>query len=222
MHSLYDDFASYLNREDKESCVRLVLSSLESHAIDTLTLYNEILAPAIYAEVCTENQPEICVWEEHVRTSIVRTIIECCYPHIVRERDKRYGSTSKGKAVVVCPPGELHDIGARMVADFFTLCGFTAIFVGANTPQEDILNAILHVRPEYVAISVTGSFNLVVARNTLARVASLKPGLPFKVILGGQACLHNSRICQQMGSDMVLDTFADIQNLTERKGDASI
>ena len=84
MHPLYDEFVSYLDDEDKEKCVQFVLSNLQNHALDIVTLYNEILTPALYADFCKEEEKEICIWKEHIRTSIVRTIIECCYPFIVK------------------------------------------------------------------------------------------------------------------------------------------
>ena len=159
MHPLYNDFTSYLDAEDKERSVQFVLSHLRDKSIDVLALYNEILTPAMYADFCTEAERETCIWKEHIRTSIVRTIIECAYPFIIEERERKYGPISKGKAVIVCPPEELHELGARMVADFFTLVGFSVTFVGANTPQDDIINAIKHVNPDYVVVSETRDYN---------------------------------------------------------------
>lgn len=214
MHPLFPEFISYLDQQDKENCIRVTLSHLENKTLDTVTLYNEILTPAQNTRLCQTELKEICIWEEHVRTSIVRTIIECCYPYIVRERDEKYGSSHKGKAVVLCPPEELHEIGARMVADFFILCGFNVIFIGANTPQDDILNAIKYTRPKYVAISVTNYYNLVAARNVVEKILDLKAAIYFQLILGGQACRRNPDTCWQLGTDRVLDSFEDIKKFT--------
>ena len=215
MHPIYDEFISYLNAEDKEKCVQFVLSSLQKQAIDIVTLYNEILTPAMYANFCKEEEKEICIWKEHIRTSIVRTIIECGYPYIIKERNTKYGSSSKGRVVVVCPPGELHELGARMIADFFTLCGFNVTFVGANTPQSDIISAIKYVNPAYIAISITNYYNLVATRRLIMQIRDVKVGASFRMILGGQACQGNPDTCQKMGADMILHTFEEIKKLVK-------
>lgn len=221
MHAFYSEFISYLDREEKEKCLQFILSKLERDEIDVVTLYNEVLTPSLYAEFCNIEQKEMCIWAEHVRTSIIRTIIECCYPYIIKEKTVNYGSASKGKVVVVCPPGELHEIGARMVSDFFSLCGFSVIFVGANTPQDDIITAIKYINPQFVAISITNYFNLVAARTMVSQITKLKNSLPFKIILGGQACRRNPDACQLMNADLILDSFADIQKLTGGQTDVT-
>jgi methanogenic corrinoid protein MtbC1 len=137
------------------------------------------------------------------------------------ERDKKFHSLSKGKTLVICPPGELHEIGARMVADFFTLCGHPVIFVGANVPQDDIVNAIKYEKPLFVAISITNYFNLVETRAIIQKIAALKSSLAFKVILGGQACRANPAACQQFSPDLIINTFEEIQRLSESEKNAS-
>jgi methanogenic corrinoid protein MtbC1 len=123
----------------------------------------------------------------------------------------------KGGVIVACPAEEYHEIGARMVADFFTLCGFGGIFVGANTPQEDILDAIKYVKPKYVGISVSSSYNLVAARRTIVKIAEIRKqaGLEFKIIAGGQAFVQNPRACDDAGGDLLIHTFEDIEKLAE-------
>ena len=217
MHPFYHEFRSYLDREDRQKCVDFVLSKLSNDEIDIVTLYDEILTPSLRETFCIENHRAICVWEEHVRTSIVRTVIECCYPYLVKERDGRYASMPKGKVIVVCPTEEYHEIGARMVADFFTLCGFDAVFVGANTPQDDIIESIRYISPDYVAISVTNSYNLVATRRTIQKIVDIRKetGAAFNIIVGGNAFQCNPGIYKEMGADLLLWTFEDIKRLSQ-------
>jgi methanogenic corrinoid protein MtbC1 len=222
MHPLYNEFLSYLDNKDKEKCVQFAVSNLTNGVLDVVTLYEEILTPALYSKFGGPDQKDIIIWEEHVRTSIVRTIIECCYPYVIKERDEKYKSRPKDKVVVLCPPEELHEIGARMVADFFTLCGYNITFVGANTPRDDIVNAIKYFQPEYIAISITNAFNLVTARKVVKRIVELEDSLKFKVILGGQACKNNPETCREMGVDLILNSFEDIRGLSEGEPDAGV
>jgi MerR family transcriptional regulator, light-induced transcriptional regulator len=218
INPLYNEFITYLEGQEKEKCVLWVLAQLEKKTLDIVQLYNEIISPAQYSGFCRSEQKEISIWEEHVRTAIIRTIIECCYPFIFKEREELYGASYQGKVVILCPPGELHEIGARMAADFFSLCGFQVLFVGANTPLDDILNVIKYSQPKYVGISVTNQYNLIEARDGIVKILELKKDVPFfKLILGGQACRRNYEACLKLGADLILDTFNDIRNLNEGK-----
>ncbi|MFC1971676.1 B12-binding domain-containing protein [Chloroflexota bacterium] len=217
MHHLYEQFISYLEKDDRFGCADFVLTRLQKNDLDIVTLYDEILAPSLRESFCREKQKAICIWEEHVRSSIIRTVIECCYPYVVKERDDKYRSLPKGKVIVVCPPEELHEIGARMVADFFTLCGLDSMFVGANTPGAEILEAISYVKPKYVAISVSNFYNLVSARKMINSIRELREmtNAEFKIIVGGLAFEQNPCACDDAGVDLLLQDFKDIKNLSE-------
>lgn len=143
MHPFYEKFLNLLVSEDKENCVNFILDKLDKGEIDVVTLYTDILTLALNSMFCTEDDDDSeCIWKEHVRTSIVRTILECCYPYLIKERKAKGIDRRNEKIIVVCPSEEIHEIGARMIVDYFTMLGFDAIFIGANTPREEILNAI--------------------------------------------------------------------------------
>jgi MerR family transcriptional regulator, light-induced transcriptional regulator len=215
MNQLYNEFITYLDNADKEHCVQIVTGWLSERKIDIITLYNEILEPALKTPDSKIANNTARIWEEHLRTSIIRTIIECCYPFIIRDLKEKNIQVNKGKVIVVCPPEELHEIGARIVSDYFTLCGFNSIFIGANTPQNDIVDVIKYSKPVYVAFSVTNHFNLVATRAVIKKVLDIKkePGQNFTLIVGGNAFKHNQYLYKEMGADMFLNTFTDIQNL---------
>ena len=216
---MYEEFAEHLARADKARCVELALSNLSQGKIDVVTLYNEVLTPALNAPTYSAEEGAVRIWEEHVRTSIVRTVVENCYPFLRREKKARAPAAAgpEKAVVVVCPTEEYHEIGARMVADFFELAGFDATFVGANTPQDEILQALATLRPTYVAVSVTNTYSLVPARRVLARLRELRERsrTGFKIIVGGNAFLKNPALVQEMGADLHLSTFEDIRRLAE-------
>ena len=123
--ALKEDFIALLERKDKAGCIEAVTSALSRGQIDVVTLYDDVLRQALIADFCKEDEGgSYCIWEEHIRTSIVRTVIENCYPYVIKERKERYGAANGEKVLVVCPTEEYHDIGARMVADFFTFLGY--------------------------------------------------------------------------------------------------
>ena len=103
-----------------------------------------------------------------------------------------------------------------MTSDFFTLCGFNVTFVGANTPQEEIVEAVGLIQPEYVGVSVTSPYNLVAARRTLNHLGQIRKrtGGRFTIVVGGLAFEKNKRLAEEMGADSLAQTFEDICALT--------
>ncbi len=219
MHPLYEEFAGHLAREDKPRCVELALDRLNRGEIDVATLYTEVLTPALNAPTYSAEEGAVRIWEEHVRSSIVRTIVENAYPFVQREKKARTGGAPRKAVIVVCPTEEFHEIGARMVADFFEIAGFDATFVGANTPQEEILEALAVLKPAYVAVSATNTYTLVPARRVLAQLRDLRErtGAGFKIIVGGHAFEKNFGLVQEIGADLHLSTVQDIRRLAEAK-----
>lgn len=216
LEALYDEFRALLDAEDKEGCVRFALSRLEAGDLEIVDLYEGILTRGAREQYCTVRERSLCIWEEHVRTSIIRSVLECCFPYLMNVRRARLGDESRGCVLVVCPPEEYHELGARMTADFFTLCGFDVTFVGANTPQEDIVEAVRALQPVYVGVSVTSSYSLVAARRTIQHLIDVRShmGGSFKIPVGGEAFVRNPGMVQELGADMFADGYADIQSLT--------
>ena len=215
MHRFYNQFLEFVDQEDKERCLDFILSKLKDNQIDIVTLYNEILTPVLNNFKCKESEQEFCIWKEHVRSSIIRTILECCYPYIIKERNAKYKFRPADTVVVFCPAEELHEIGPRMVADFFTLLGFNVTFVGANTPWDNIKTAIEHIKPRYIAMSITNFYNLSVGSRTVSELIQLRKqyNLEFKLIVGGQAFRSNPEFYKTMGADKLIQTFTELKTL---------
>ncbi len=213
MNEYYNIFIKYLEEENKEKCVSLALSWLSGGQIDIHTLYDGILRPSLNNIDCGAGSRHLCIWKEHIQSSIVKTIIECCYPYVVKERESKSDKASGGRVVILCPDGENHDIGARMVSDYFTMCGYDSVFVGGSTPKEEFLKVINALKPKYIAISVTNYYNLVAAKGTIQSIRSVSAG-GFKILVGGSAFKSNPGAFREIGADVLIDTYDDIRNLS--------
>lgn len=207
---------AYIEKEDKESAVEYAINLLNEGKIDILTLYRDILSPSLNNMFCNVDEKEIFVWREHVRSSIVRTIIECAYPYVIKEREKRGIKRKNQSAIVVCPQEEYHEIGARMAADFYTLLGFDTVFVGANTPKEDFVSAINVLKPKYVVISVTNYYNIVNAERAIKKLRQ-KANYDLRIIVGGYAFKSNKEVYKKIGADYLLDTFEEIEEFIKEE-----
>ena len=213
MNSYTEKFIQILESENKEEAVEFAMGLIKSGTIDIIELYSDILKPALNNMQCSLADKDICVWKEHVRTAIVRTIVECCYPYVIAKRDKEC-TLKRGRVIIVCPPEEYHDLGARMITDFFTICGLDAVFVGNNTPYDNFYNAADKINPDIIAISVSNYYNLVVTKKIIEDLRKkINPGT--RIVVGGYAFSRDSRNIKIVGADYYTDTFDDIRNVVK-------
>jgi methanogenic corrinoid protein MtbC1 len=215
MEHIVKELKDYIENDDKEKAVIYVLDKLQSNEIDVLTLYSRILTPLLNNMSYKLEEKEIWIWKEHVRTAIVRTIVECCYPYVIKMRDK-FKYINEGVAVVLCPPEEYHDLGARMVADFFTIAGYQAIYVGSNTPYQDFYSAINVIKPSVIAISVSNYYNLI-ATNRMIEELRIIMKHPCKIVVGGYAFQDQEDKYKVVGADYYAVSFEDIMDLPDRE-----
>lgn len=211
MNKFYGEFLGHLEREDRFACIEYAVSKLSSGELDVVTLYEDIVGPALNSIDCNINDKGFCIWKEHVRSSIVRTVIENCYTYVIKEREKSKISGRAGTAAVICPDGEYHEIGARIVADFFTMCGLDTTFVGSSTPKEEFISVLEYLKPDFIAVSVTNYYNLVSAGKTIKEIRSRYKG-NLKILVGGNAFLKNPDAYKEIGADTHVRTFNEIRN----------
>lgn len=210
MQELYQEVLQALQKENKERAVTLCLDALDSRQVSVVELYEMILVPGLANVIEEYPETEELIWREHVRSGIIRTIIESAYPYILAEQKKT--DKKKGKVIVMCPEYEDHELGARMVADYFRLAGYESTFIGARTPERTVLKAIEIVRPKYLSISVTNYFNLISVKRTIEHIkAAIDYDLIF--IVGGRAFDKNPAAFQQVGAHMLMNDYTDIEKI---------
>ncbi|MFA7055764.1 MAG: cobalamin B12-binding domain-containing protein, partial [Acholeplasmataceae bacterium] len=116
------------------------------------------------------------------------------------------------KIVVLTPSFEYHEIGAIMVSHYLRLEGFDAHYIGANTPKSEILSAIRAYLPDYVALSVTNPYNIVVTKQITDEIKKFFPEI--KIIVGGLAFQHEGAK-ESINVDYVLQTLDDIKTFSK-------
>jgi methanogenic corrinoid protein MtbC1 len=88
------------------------------------------------------------------------------------------------KLLLACVAGELHDLPARLVADFLDLAGFDVRYLGADVPHDDLVRMVLAEQPDLIGLSVTMSFNVPALRTAVARVNAV---IDRPTLIGGHA-----------------------------------
>lgn len=139
---------------------------------------------------------------ERSLSQLIRNILE----------ERRKSEITKGKVIVMCPEYEDHELGAKMVSDFFKLEGYDSTFIGARTPENTIIQAIKIIKPDFVCMSVTNYYNLVSVKKTIESIReNIKDDFMF--IVGGRAFDSNPEAYKVVGADSFLKSYDDIKNL---------
>lgn len=212
MNELYEKVLSALQKEDKETALKLSIDALKNEEISVVELYEEVLTPALAHVVEEYEEIDDLIWREHVRSGIIRTIIESAYPFVLEARDNK--TIQDDRVIVMCPEFEEHELGARMVADFFRIEGFDTTFVGARTPLKTVLKAIEVIKPKYLVVSVTNFFNILSVKNLIDAIKNDgNDDLVF--VLGGRAVIANPIKAENIGADILLQGHDAIAKLRQ-------
>lgn len=202
-----ETFIKILETENRWEALRFILDTAEENALTIPQIYEQLLTPALNQMDSTGNE-NIDIWKEHVRTSLIKTILENLYPQVIRERRPL---AARKTVVVLCPAEEYHDIGARMAADMLTLSGYETVFVGSNTPLRVLEASLEAMTVDIAAISISNPYHLVSARSIIDAVRSKHPAV--KIIAGGSAIAKLGTKAAMLGADRLVLSIKELASL---------
>lgn len=198
-------FKTLLQANNKLGCIQFALKGIQDHDFSVVDLYERIITPTL-KEVGQEVEDDsLRIWQEHSYTGIVRSVIENCYPLLQRE------TTKDLKAMVFCPVDELHEIGARMVCDYFEMLGVNSYFIGSNTPKNEFVDSIGFFQPDYVAISVSNFYHLSVLQELIKTIKLKAPNV--KIIVGGSVFSGRESLAMEMGATAYASSYESLKEL---------
>ena len=137
---------------------------------------------------------QISVAQEHYCTAATQLIMSLLYPRIFASG--RIGHT----LVATCVVGELHELGVRMVADFFEMEGWDTYYVGANTPTNSILRTLADRKADVLAISATMTFHVRAVAQLIAEVRASEACSSVHILVGGYPFNVSLDLWQQVGA----------------------
>ncbi|GAB4164759.1 MAG: hypothetical protein Fur005_25260 [Roseiflexaceae bacterium] len=177
------------------------LAELQRRMVSALVAFDQRGAEQIWheanelytsEEVCTElivpvqvavgegwHRGEVSVAAEHFASRFVQG-------KLINMLNTLPESSAGPLAIVGCAQGELHEIGATMVALFMRWSGIRVIYLGQNVPNTTIEDVIRQLRPQILALSATtveGAYQLIETGQIIARIEPPRP----QFIFGGMA-----------------------------------
>ncbi|GAB4302956.1 MAG: B12-binding domain-containing protein [Desulfuromonadia bacterium] len=195
-------YLSLLTGGDKEGA-RSFIFSLTEKGVPIRDLYLQIFQPVQY-EVGRRWQCNLLsVAEEHFCTAVTQSIMLELYPQIIT-------TPRRGCSIISCCVGnELHELGIRMVSDFFEMEGWDTWYLGVTQESDRIVDEVKLRRPHILALSVTMSYHLDEARKLIREVKSRTPSHPPLVMIGGRPFNLDPALWMTTGADLTASDAAE-------------
>ncbi len=181
INNLYQDYFKALLDGDRRQCSDIV-DKLVAASVPIRDVYTQLFQASLYEIGNLWESNLISVATEHVATGITESLMVKFYPQLFAAHQEF------GKALVACVASEYHQIGAKMVADILQLRGWRTLFLGANTPDQAIIEMVEKENPRVIALSQSIYFNIAELHRLLPDLTKTAPDTP--ILLGGQAFRH--------------------------------
>lgn len=194
---LADVLKAYLNAllsGDKNKAASLIMETFMK-GCPVKDIYLKIFQPAQYEVGRLWMSNQISVAKEHFCSAATQMIMSQLYPYI-------FNNEKKGKTFIgACVGGELHEIGIRMVADFFEMEGWDTYYLGANTPASVLINAAEEYQADVLGLSVALPYHRSLLKDTISQIRQSKYARDLKIIIGGVAINEFSKNWNIFGAD---------------------
>lgn len=178
---LKQEVSTYLEYvlQGKRHDATLLISELIEQGTDIKAIYQHIFQVSQYEIGRLWQLNAITVAHEHYCTAATQQIISGLYQHI-------YSSKRKGKTLVACSiSGDLHELGIRMVSDFFEMDGWDTYYLGANMPVRQLHDALIEHKADVLALSVSLPIYVSEAAALIKKIRGNENLANLKIMVGG-------------------------------------
>ncbi len=153
---------------------------------------------------------QITVAQEHYCTAATQMIMSQLYPKIFAE--PRNGRRFVG----ACVDGDLHEIGMRIVADFFEMAGWDTVFLGASVPGAALVRTLEDRKPDVVGISAALTPHVAAVSHMIAEIRAAPGCRKIKILVGGYPFHIAPELWKQVDADGTAEDAQAVVELANR------
>jgi methanogenic corrinoid protein MtbC1 len=149
-----------------ESAAQSVLDRLLSDYTLAATL-RDVVVPYLRSLGERWANGELTIIQEHFASNVIRGRLAGLA--------RGWGNGDGPRAVLACPPGELHDLPLLIFGIILNRRGWRVDFLGANTPIAEILDGARRSPPDLIVVAATVPERLTAISAELAHLAAVAP-----------------------------------------------
>ncbi len=190
-----ENFTDLILNFKRDKAASYVIEKVENGS-DIKEIYINLLQPTLVKVGDLWYSQKISVAKEHYASSVIQNIIGLLYPYLFKDY-----KTSGKVFIGACGNEELHEIGLRMVADFFEMDGWDTYYLGSNLPIEYIVEEVKEKSPDVLGISTTTIVNLDYTRNLIEILRKDFSVDDLKIMVGGKVYHEDELLYQKVGAD---------------------
>lgn len=158
-------------------------------------IYEHIFQKTQYEVGALWQKNKISVAHEHYCTAATQLIMSRLYSRI-------FSMNKSGRKLVACSvANELHEIGIRMVSDFFEMEGWDTHYLGANMPDTHLVKLLEEIQPDILAISVTSPLHIDKAAELITKIRNDELTGKIKIMVGGYPFRIVPDLWRKIGAD---------------------
>lgn len=181
-------------RLDGEALERILHRATGMGALPAREACERVLLPLLREIGKRWEDNRLSVAAEHFGSAIVRGRLQALLASEARRRPNAH------KVVCACPEGELHEGGLLAFAVHAAGSGLDVIYLGANTPTDEILATAEATGARTVALSLTRRMTKALRSKLVSRLSAWKAcGPERRAILGGSAAEREQDLFRQAG-----------------------
>lgn len=173
----------------------LILNAVASDMIDIKTLYSGVFERFLIEIGQQWDMNIIDVYQEHYFSNSTQLIMSQLCPYLNT-------SVKNGHSLVsLSTSGDSHNIGIRMVTDFFEMDGWCTYFLGSDVPTQSLIKALKDRKADILAISCTMPYYLNSVKSIITAIRDLKELSNVKIIVGGRLFNRDRTLWKSVGAD---------------------
>lgn len=167
----------------------------------------EVASPSIREIGHGWREGTISVGQEHLATAVFRQVLGW----IIDTFEVQEPTT---RLLVATPPGQIHELGALLAAATAAAEGWDVVYLGADLPVSDLLNAARQTRVRAVALSVVLVTDI---SELIEDLKQIRQGLEpqVRLFVGGAAAGRQPDEFRAVGAQ-VIDTLDEFRNELRR------
>lgn len=191
---LAKDYLDTLLSGNRKAASTMILDAAKS-GVPIKDLYLHVFQRSQYEIGRLWQTNKVSVAQEHFCTAATQLIMSQLYQYVFST--KKVGLRYLG----TCVGGELHELGARMIADFFEMEGWDTYYLGANTPTNSILRTLEEQEVDVLGISATMTLHIDKVVELIEQVRGTKSGKDIKILVGGYPFIIAEDLWNSVGAD---------------------